>query len=248
MAVKRTRAEARAIKREIKKLDRQIKKVLKKAQKLKRDIDSKFGVFKHANPFDWALFIIALAVDLLLTVFGLITLELLDFIDWIIEFGMYFFLGLAGFAMILTSPRAGKQLPLTLVLFILSFIIEIVPGFSVLPAIAGFAARIIYVVNKAKLEVRVDELKKEKKKLLKRRGQLKALLTKGGKGQVVSKKLSLQDLNKSFDKPVSERPMQPPNTMRIGHTVSGGVLERKYGSDAAGSIVNPNSPQYKQAA
>ncbi len=178
MADESIRAKARAIQRGIKSIDKQIKNLDKKIKKLQRDMNSPMGigVFKHINPFDMALLAISLAVDTLLAVIGFFTFELSDIVDWIIELGMYIFLALAGFALIFTTPRAAKRLPSTLVLFILSFIIEVLPAFSFLPAITAFAARIIYVVNKAKLEVRVEGLQKDKKKLNKQKQKLESLL------------------------------------------------------------------------
>lgn len=178
MADESTRAKARAIQRGIKSIDKQIKNLDKKIKKLQRDMSLPMGigVFKHMNPFDMALLAISLVVDTLLAVIGFFTFELSDIVDWIIELGMYIFLAVAGFALIFTSPRAAKKLPSTLVLFILSFIIEVLPAFSILPAITAFAARIIYVVNKAKLEVRVEGLEKDKKRLNKQKQKLEFLL------------------------------------------------------------------------
>ena len=183
MAEKRTRAEARAIKRGIKRIEKQIKGLDKKIGKLGRDLNSPMGigVFKHMNPFDMALLAISFTVDTLLALIGFLTFEISDIVDWIIELGMYIFLALVGFALIFTTPRAAKKLPSTLVLFFLSFIIEVLPAFSFLPAITAFAARIIYVVQKAKLEVRINDLEKEKKKLNKDKQQLEALLQPNGR-------------------------------------------------------------------
>lgn len=146
---------------ELKILSKKLGELKKQKEKKEKKMSSFWGLMSETDPVQVALLGIAFLFDFILGLFQIISVGFLGFLEWIVKICIYAAVGILSLALILISGVKNKDLVGIVLFFFGSFLIEIIPFLSALPALTAFVLRLLVSVNKAKLKKEVDRLDKE---------------------------------------------------------------------------------------